>query len=97
MIVYIMTNVSCFALYFFKYRDEFNVWMHLVVPIVGTLAMLAPLTAALVPDLVFGADNANTYPATLGLPITVAWFVIGLGVYLWLAGQATARAGPHGQ
>jgi amino acid transporter len=84
MIVYIMTNVSCFALFFFKYRDEFNVWMHLVIPVVGTLAMLAPLAAALVPDLVFGPDNANTFPATLGLPITVVWFAIGLGVYLWL-------------
>jgi len=84
MIVYIMTNVSCFALFFFKYRDEFNPWMHLVIPIAGTIAMLAPLAAALVPDLVFGPDNANTYPATLGLPITVAWFVIGLIVYLWL-------------
>ena len=50
----------------------------------GTLAMLAPLAAALVPELVFGPENANTYPATLGLPITVVWFAIGLVVYLWL-------------
>jgi len=84
MIVYTMTNVSCFALYFFKFRDEFSVWRHLVIPVLGTIAMMAPLAAALIPDVIFGPDNANTYPATLGLPITVAWFVIGLAVYLWL-------------
>jgi amino acid transporter len=84
MIVYIMTNVSCFALYFKKYRDEFNVWSHLVIPILGTVAMLAPLAAALIPDIVFGPENANVYPVTLGLPITIIWFVLGLGFYAWL-------------
>jgi amino acid transporter len=80
MIVYIMTNVSCFALYFFKYRDEFNVWSHLVIPVLATIAMLAPLAAAPIPDIVFGPENANVYPVTLGLPITIIWFVLGLGV-----------------
>jgi amino acid transporter len=84
MIVYIMTNVSCFALYFRKYRDEFNVWSHLVIPILGTMAMLAPLAAALIPDIVFGPENANVYPVTLGLPITIIWFVLGLAMYAWL-------------
>lgn len=84
MIVYIMTNVSCFALYYRKYRDEFNVWSHLVIPILGTFAMLAPLAAALIPDIIFGPENANVYPITLGLPITIIWFVLGLGFYAWL-------------
>jgi hypothetical protein len=56
-----------------------------VIPILGTLAMLAPLVAALIPDIIiFGPENANVYPLTLGLPITVGWFVIGLVVYTWL-------------
>lgn len=84
MIVYIMTNVSCFAIYYNKYRDEFSVFWHLVVPILATIAMLAPLAAALVPDIIFGPENANVYPITLGLPITVVWFLIGLVFYLWL-------------
>ncbi len=33
---------------------------------------------------VFGPENANVNPLTLGLPITVGWFVIGLVVYAWL-------------
>jgi hypothetical protein len=52
--------------------------------VVGTLAMLAPLAAALIPDIIFGPENANVYPITLGLPITVVWFLLGLGTYLWL-------------
>jgi hypothetical protein len=70
--------------YFRKYRDEFNVWSHLVIPIFGTIAMLAPLAAALIPDIVFGPENANVYPVTLGLPITIIWFVLGLAMYAWL-------------
>jgi amino acid transporter len=84
MIIYSMTNVSCFAIYYKKYRDEFNIFWHLVIPILATLAMLAPLAAALIPDIIFGPENANVYPLTLGLPITVGWFVIGLVVYAWL-------------
>jgi len=42
------------------------------------------LAAALIPDIIFGPDNANTYPLTLGLPITVVWFALGVVVYLWL-------------
>jgi amino acid transporter len=91
MIVYIMTNLSCFALYFYKYRDEFKVWSHLVIPILATIAMLAPLAAALIPDVIFGPDNANVYPVTLGLPITVVWFLIGVGVYLWLRAKRPAQ------
>ncbi|MBV9354808.1 MAG: APC family permease, partial [Chloroflexi bacterium] len=87
MIVYTMTNVSCFALYYFKFRPEFSVFWHLVIPILGTIAMLLPLAAALIPDVIFGPENANVYPLTLGLPITVVWFVLGLGLYLWLRAQ----------
>jgi hypothetical protein len=87
MIIYSMTNVSCFAIYYKKYRDEFNIFWHLVIPILGTLAMLAPLAAALIPDIIFGPENANVYPLTLGLPITVGWFVIGLVVYAWLGAK----------
>jgi len=84
MIVYTMTNVSCFSLYFFKFREEFSVFTHLIIPVLATLAMLAPLAAALIPQVIFGPENANVYPFSLGLPITVAWFVIGLVVYFYL-------------
>lgn len=38
------------------------------------------LASALIPDTIFGPDNANTYPLTLGLPITVVWFALGVVV-----------------
>jgi hypothetical protein len=53
--------------------------------------MLAPLAAALIPDVIFGPENANVYPTTLGLPMTVVWFLIGVGVYLWLRAKRPAQ------
>ncbi|MCX6616780.1 MAG: APC family permease [Acidobacteria bacterium] len=84
MIIYITTNVACFALYFFQYRREFRVFAHLVVPALGTLVMLAPLAAAFIPELLFGKENKNVYPYTLGPRVAVVWFVIGLLFYAYL-------------
>lgn len=42
------------------------------------------------PQLLFGPEAENAYQLTLGRPITAAWFVIGLGVYLYL--RAALRA-----
>ena len=88
MIVYMMTNLSSFSLYFFKYRDEFNVFRHAVIPLVASIVMFFPLAASLFPQVVFGilfGDNTpNSYPFNLGLPITVIWFLLGLAVYLYL-------------
>ena len=82
LIVYAMTNLSCFMLYWTKYRDEFNVFKHLIIPIVSTIFLALPLIAALAPQVLLGFENE--YPFTLGLPITVIWTVIGIAVYLYL-------------
>src|SRR4051794_35977599 len=83
-----MTNLSSFSLYFFKYRDEFSIFRHLIIPIVATIVMFFPLAAALFPQVVFGIlfgdYTPNAYPFSLGLPIVVVWTVIGIGVYLYL-------------
>jgi amino acid transporter len=88
MIVYTMTNLSSFALYFFKYRDEFSIFRHLIIPIVASLVMFLPLAASLFPQVVFGIlfgdYTPNAYPFSLGLPITVVWFLIGVAVYFYL-------------
>src|SRR5439155_24835161 len=83
MIIYTMTNVSCFAIYFGKFRhDEFNWFKHALIPVLASIAMVLPLVAALFPQLLF--DFSNDYPFNLGLPITVVWFLLGLAVYLYL-------------
>jgi amino acid transporter len=82
MIIYGLTNVSCFVLYWTRFRDEFNVVKHLIIPLVGGIVLLFPLIASLAPQLIFGFTN--DYPFYLGLPITVVWFVIGVVVYIYL-------------
>lgn len=88
MVVYTMTNLSSFCLYFFKYRDEFSVPRHLILPIVASIVMFLPLAAALFPQIVFGIlfndPTPNAYPFSLGLPIVVIWTVIGIAVYFYL-------------
>ncbi|MBV9356988.1 MAG: APC family permease [Chloroflexi bacterium] len=82
MIIYGLTNLSCFVLYWTRFRDEFNVVKHLIIPLVGGIVLLFPLIASLAPQLIFGFSN--DYPFYLGLPITLVWFLIGVVVYLYL-------------
>jgi amino acid transporter len=82
MIIYMMTNISCLVLYWTKFRDEFNVVKHFVIPVVGSVVLIIPLIAALAPQIIFGFYN--DYPFNLGLPIAGVWFVLGLVVYFWL-------------
>ena len=91
MIIYSMTNVSSFALYFLKYRDEFNIFRHAVIPAAGIVVMFFPLAVSLAPQVFFGPDAANAYPFNLGLPITIGWFVIGLVVYFYLKATRPAN------
>jgi amino acid transporter len=85
MIIYTMTNVSCFKLYWTKYRDEFSVFKHAVIPVVGSIVMLFPLIASLAPQVIFGFYN--DYPFNLGVYVEVVWFAIGIVVYLYLRSQ----------
>ena len=79
----------------FKYRDEFSIFRHGVIPIVGSIVMFFPLAASLFPQVVFGIlfgdTTPNSYPFSLGLPIVVAWFLIGLVVYLYLKATRPAQ------
>ena len=65
-----------------RFRDEFNVFKHLIIPLAGGIVLLFPLIASLAPQLIFGFTN--DYPFYLGLPITVIWFLIGVVVYFYL-------------
>ena len=38
--IYILVNVACMGFYLRERRDEFNVLKHIVVPILGVIAMI---------------------------------------------------------
>jgi amino acid transporter len=86
VIVYMMTNLSCFMLYRKQYPNEFNVLNHLIIPVLATVVFIPPMAASLFPETlsVIGMGFSNSYPVTLALPISIVWAVIGIVVYLWL-------------
>ena len=82
IIIYVVTNISCFVLYWRDYRDEFSLARHAVLPLVATVILFFPFIASIAPQVFF--DFSNSYPLTLAGPILGIWFVVGLAVYGYL-------------
>jgi amino acid transporter len=89
IIIYIVTNVSCFVLYWRDFRDEFRVGRHAILPLVATVVILFPLIASIAPGVFF--DFSNTYPLTLAGPVLGIWFVLGLVYYAYLRARKPAQ------
>jgi amino acid transporter len=91
IIIYIVTNVSCFVLYWRDYRDEFRWTKHALLPIIATVVIIFPFIASIAPQVFF--DFSNTYPLTLAGPVLGVWFVIGLAFYAYLRARKPAQLG----
>lgn len=97
--MYICVNLACIGYFMRVRRDEFNVLKHLVVPVLGVIAMipagLAVIGGVTIPILDVTLDpygNALQYTA----PIVGVWMVIGIVLYAVLRMQnpdALARMG----
>ena len=97
--MYIAVNVAVIGFYLRERRDEFNVIKHLIVPILGVLAMIPALMFAIggltipIIDLKLSAfSGALAWTA----PIAVVWMLIGVVVYFVLRSrdpQALERMG----
>jgi amino acid transporter len=89
IIVYVVTNVSCFVLYRRDYPDEFRWGRHCLLPLVATIVIIFPFIASILPQVFF--NFSNTYPLTLAGPILGVWFVIGLAFYAFLRARRPAE------
>jgi amino acid transporter len=97
--MYMAVNVAVIGYYLRERRDEFNVIKHLVIPILGVLAMIPAMMSVIggltIPffDVELPAyENALRYTA----PIVGVWMAIGIVAYLWLrmrSPQALERMG----
>jgi amino acid transporter len=76
--IYILTCVSCIVYYLRAQRRHFNVLLHLVIPLVGALALIPVLLAAFGIDFAHLGITGLTYPASLAPLICLAWMVLGL-------------------
>jgi len=84
--IYIVFNLSCICFYLRRARSEFNVALHLVIPVAGIAAFIpAWLTALGIGHSLLRFVSPLAYPSSeAGLAIGI-WYVIGLVVlaYLW--------------
>jgi amino acid transporter len=85
--MYIAVNLAVIGFYLRERRDEFNVIKHLVVPILGVLAMIPALMFAIggltipIINLELGAfTGALSWTA----PIALAWMIVGVVIYFVL-------------
>ena len=76
--IYILTNLSSMVFYMSEQRAEFNVFLHGLVPIVGSLIFLPALVAALGIDFGGLGITALTPPANLAPLVIAVWMVVGV-------------------
>jgi amino acid transporter len=81
--IYFVTALAC-PVYYLRYRrSEFNVFLHLIVPVLGAVLLIPAFFAgAGIP--VFSFASALSYPLNLAGPIVGAWYLIGIGVSIYL-------------
>ena len=87
-----MSALAC-PVYYLRYRrSEFNVLLHLIVPVLGALLLVpAFLAGAGIPIVSFATPLS--WPLSLAGPIVGAWYVIGIGIaaYLYARRRATLQ------
>lgn len=77
VIVYIVVNAACIGFFARRRRSEFNVVLHLAVPVLGIVAFVpAFLTAAGLP--VFSFISKLTPPVSYAGPVVGAWMLGGI-------------------
>ena len=85
--MYIAVNVAVIGFYLRERRDEFNVVKHLIIPVLGVIAMI-PAFLSVIGGLTIPIVNLELAPFKGALswtaPIAAVWMVIGIVVYFVL-------------
>jgi hypothetical protein len=85
-------NLSCTFYYLRRQRSEFNVLLHLVIPVLGIVAFIpAWLTALGIGSNFLKFVTPLSYPSSLTGPVIGIWFVIGLVVLAYLYARHPER------
>jgi amino acid transporter len=77
--IYISANVGVFFYYLIQRRSEFNLWLHFILPIISSSLLIYVLIKSFQPYPAF--------PFYLAPIIDGIWFVVGVGIllYLWMS------------
>jgi amino acid transporter len=76
IVLYVMANFALTAYMLREHRDDYNVWKHLVLPGIGTLALLPVLWTTVYPY--------PAWPINLTPYIFIATLLVGGGYMVWL-------------
>jgi amino acid transporter len=89
--IYICVNLACIGYFWRQRRDEFNVIKHLIVPLLGVLAMI-PAGLAVIGGLTIPILDIELpkYESALQwtAPIVGAWMLIGIVLYFVLRSRS---------
>lgn len=94
--MYIAVNLAVIGFYLRERRDEFNIIKHLIVPIIGVVAMI-PAAMSVIGGLTipFLDITLDPYESSLRFtaPIVGAWMLLGIVIFvvLWLANRDALR------
>jgi amino acid transporter len=81
--MYFMACLACVRFYLVERRDEFNVFLHLIIPVLGIVLVIpAWVTAVGIP--VFQWVSPLVYPYSLVGPIVGGWMLVGLIYFCYL-------------
>jgi amino acid transporter len=90
--MFILLNIACIA-YFARYRrDEFNWFLHGLLPVLGALAFI-PAFCAGAGIQVFSFISALPKPLSYAGPAVGAWMVVGIGYLGYLLWRSPQRIG----
>jgi len=89
--IYVLTNLSNIVFHLRERRDEFNVLLNLVVPVLGILIFLPALLASLGIDFAGLGIGALVPPANVAPVIVVVWFVLGVAALVYFRVRAPER------
>ncbi len=85
--MYIAVNVACIGFFMREKRDEFNVVKHLIIPILGVIAMIPAVLAVIggvtIPILDITLDPYNN-SLRWTAPVVGVWLLLGILVYFYL-------------
>jgi len=85
ILVYIATCISVPFFYWREQRAEFNVFRHIVLPVIPILVLLAVIYSQVLPLLVPPYPAA---PISFAIPIVAVWFIVGVIIVVILNARA---------
>jgi amino acid transporter len=90
--IYMAVNLSCLFYFVREQRDEFNVLLHGLIPVLGIVAFVPGFLVAIgIGGSVFDFISPLPYPFSVVGPVVGIWYLIGVVYLIYLYSRAPER------